>query len=317
MTTNKTSANVTETESSPITILSAEKQAFAALFCKGIVRQVTKQMHNLFAKNGSLHSPEQPMPVLLCGHFAFPQFWRPWCSEQTSFSKKTNRLFIKHFQCFARNFPNRGSPESITAIRKLKCTDPLKNNPLSTRSQRLRYAKYTKCHRFLQQPFSNAVSESESSIVKDCELSRLQDGKGRSYHIKQTKCHPPFWSSIRLFELRSALFFASAYDVHPMLLALFAVLSSKHTKSDPILHFRTVFRPWKMTQSRKQPVFDIKRKIYFKARFKYIFPLFAPHGTRCTFSNMCPRRCSAGVKSWKYALSVVETTSNPSSTGGV
>ena len=46
LTTNKTSANVTETESSPITILSAEKQAFAALFCKGIVRQVTKQMPN-------------------------------------------------------------------------------------------------------------------------------------------------------------------------------------------------------------------------------------------------------------------------------
>ena len=28
---------------------------------------------------------------------------------------KTNRLFIKHFQCFARNFPNRGSPEPVTA----------------------------------------------------------------------------------------------------------------------------------------------------------------------------------------------------------
>lgn len=55
LTTNKASANVTETESNPITILSAEKQAFAALFCKGIVRQATKQMHNLFAKNGSLH----------------------------------------------------------------------------------------------------------------------------------------------------------------------------------------------------------------------------------------------------------------------
>lgn len=86
-------------------------------------------MHNLFAKNGSLHSPEQHMPVLLCGHFAFPQFWRPWCSEQTLFSMKTNRLFIKHFQCFARNFPNRGSPESVTAIRKLKCTNPLKKQP--------------------------------------------------------------------------------------------------------------------------------------------------------------------------------------------
>ena len=55
------------------------------------------------------------MPVLLCGHFAFPQFWRPWCSEQTLFSKKTNRLFIKHFQCFARDFPNRGSPKPVTA----------------------------------------------------------------------------------------------------------------------------------------------------------------------------------------------------------
>ena len=29
-----------------------------------------------------------------------------------------------------------------------------------------------------------------------------------------------------------------------------------------------------MTQSRKQPVFDTKRKIYFKARFKYILLLF-------------------------------------------
>ena len=133
LTASKASANVTETESNPITILSAEKQAFAALFCKGIVRQATKQMHNLFAKNGSLHSPEQPMPVLLCGHFAFSQFWRPWCSEQTLFSMKTNRLFIKHFQCFARNFPNRGGPESVTAIRKLKCTNPLKK---TTRCQR-------------------------------------------------------------------------------------------------------------------------------------------------------------------------------------
>ena len=33
-------------------------------------------------------------------------------------------------------------------------------------SQRLRHAKHSKCHRFLQQPFSNAVSESESSAVK-------------------------------------------------------------------------------------------------------------------------------------------------------
>ena len=67
LTTNKASANVTETESSPTTILSAEKQAFAALFCKGIVRQVTKQMHNLFAKNGSLHLPNNLCPCFCAG----------------------------------------------------------------------------------------------------------------------------------------------------------------------------------------------------------------------------------------------------------
>ena len=74
-----------------------------------------------------------------------------------------------------------------------------------------------------------------------------------------------------------------------MLLALFAVLSSKRTKSNPILHFRTVFRPWKMTWSRKQPVFDAKRKIYLKARFKYILPLFAPPSEPAAPSRTCAR----------------------------
>ena len=67
LTANEPSANVTETESSPITILSAEKQAFAALFCKGIVRQATKQMHNLFAKNGSLHLSNNLCPCFCAG----------------------------------------------------------------------------------------------------------------------------------------------------------------------------------------------------------------------------------------------------------
>ncbi len=35
--------------------------------------------------------------------------------EQTLFSKKTNRLFIKHFQFFARDFLHRGSPKPVTA----------------------------------------------------------------------------------------------------------------------------------------------------------------------------------------------------------
>ena len=134
------------------------------------------------------HPPEQPMPVLLCGHFAFPQFLATVRNARNNpcFQEKNQQASYRSnpFQYFARNFPNRGSPESVTAIRKLNVPIRSKNNPLPTRSQRLRYAKHSKCHRFLQQPFSNAVSESESSIAKDCELSRLQDGKGRSYHIK-------------------------------------------------------------------------------------------------------------------------------------
>ena len=73
-----------------------------------------------------------------------------------------------------------------------------------------------------------------------------------------------------------------------MLLAIFATWNSKRTKSNPILHFCTVFRPWKMTRSRKQPVFDIKRKIYFKARFKYILPFFSPP-TPAAPSRKCAR----------------------------
>ena len=81
---------------------------------------------------------------------------------------------------------------SITAIRKLKCTDPLKNNPLSTRTQRLRYAKHSKCHRFLQQPFSNAVSESESSAVKRLRTQPASRREGTQLSRKVNEMPPSF-----------------------------------------------------------------------------------------------------------------------------
>ena len=106
---------------------------------------------------------------------------------------KTNRLFIKHFQCFTRNFPNRGSPESVTAIRKLKCTNPLKKSTRCQRSsQRLRYAKHSKCHRFLQQPFSNAVSESESSAVKRMRTQPASRREGTQLSRKVNEMPPSF-----------------------------------------------------------------------------------------------------------------------------
>ena len=139
LTANKVSANVTETESSPITILSAEKQAFAALFCKGIVRQVTKQMHNLFAKNGSLHSPEQPMPVLLCGHLLSRSFDARDAPNKPYFQRKLTDSLSNLFNALPAIFCTaevlsllllrKLQLHSITAIRKLKCTNPLKKQP--------------------------------------------------------------------------------------------------------------------------------------------------------------------------------------------
>ena len=116
---------------------------------------------------------------------------------------KTNRLFIKHFQCFARNFPNRGSPESVTAAQVSIALDycnteakmyqsAQKNNPLSTRTQRLRYAKHSKCHRFLQQPFSNAVSESESSDVKRMRTQPASRREGTQLSRKVNEMPPSF-----------------------------------------------------------------------------------------------------------------------------
>ena len=139
LTTNKTSANVTETESSPITILSAEKQAFAALFCKRIVRQATKQMHNLFAKNGSLHSPEQSMPVLLCGHLLSRSFDARDAPNKPYFQRKQTDSLSNIFNALPVIFRivevlsqlllRKLQLHSITAMRKLKCTNPLKKQP--------------------------------------------------------------------------------------------------------------------------------------------------------------------------------------------
>ena len=104
---------------------------------------------------------------------------------------KTNRLFIKHFQCFARDFLHCGSPKPVTAAQASIALDYCNTEAKMYRSAQ----KTTRCQRahkgFGTQNTpnatafcSNAVSESESSIAKDCELSRLQDGKGRSYHVK-------------------------------------------------------------------------------------------------------------------------------------
>ena len=139
LTTNKTSANVTETESSPITILSAEKQAFAALFCKGIVRQATKQMHNLFAKNGSLHLSNNLCPYLCAGILFSRSFDARDAPNKPYFQRKLTDSLSNIFNSLPAIFCTaevlsllllrKLQLHSITAIRKLKCTNPLKKQP--------------------------------------------------------------------------------------------------------------------------------------------------------------------------------------------
>lgn len=139
LTTNKTSANVTKTESSPITILSAEKQAFAALFCKEIVRQATKQMHNLFAKNGSLHLSNNLCPCFCAGILLSRSFDARDAPNKPYFQRKLTDSLSNIFNALPVIFRiaevlsllllRKLQLHSIIAIRKLKCTNPLKKQP--------------------------------------------------------------------------------------------------------------------------------------------------------------------------------------------
>ena len=52
--------------------------------------------------------------------------------------------------------------------------------------------------------------------------------------------------------------------------------------------------------------FSTQKEKYISKPDLNIFCLFF---ARCTFSNMCPRRCSAGVKSWKQAQSLLTSRS--------
>ena len=60
------------------------------------------------------------------------------------------------------------------------------------RTQRLRDAKHSKCHRFLQQPFSNAVPESESSAVKRMRTQPASRREGTQLSRKVNEMPPSF-----------------------------------------------------------------------------------------------------------------------------
>ena len=96
-------------------------------------------MHNLFAKNGSLHSPEQSMPVLLCGHLLSRSFDARDAPNKPYFQRKQTDSLSNIFNALPVIFRivevlsqlllRKLQLHSITAMRKLKCTNPLKKQP--------------------------------------------------------------------------------------------------------------------------------------------------------------------------------------------
>ena len=116
---------------------------------------------------------------------------------------KTNRLFIKHFQCFARDFLHCGSPKPVTAAQASIALDYCNTEAKMYRSAQ----KTTCCQRapkgfstqntpnataFLQQPFSNAVSESESSAVKRLRTQPASRREGTQLSRKVNEIPPSF-----------------------------------------------------------------------------------------------------------------------------
>ena len=182
---------------------------------------------------------------------------------------KTNRLFIKHFQCFARNFPNRGSPESVTAIRKLKCTNPLKTTRCQRSSQRLRHAKHSKCHRFLQQPFSNVVpeseSESESSAVKGMRTQSASRREGTQLSRKVNEMPPSFLKLNSPFRTPFRTFFRFRIGCSSYAFCLFCGFELKTHQIQPDFALSHRFQAFKDDTKPKTACFRHKKKNIFKS----------------------------------------------------
>ncbi|MFR3418197.1 MAG: hypothetical protein ACLTUM_09535 [Christensenellales bacterium] len=154
---------------------------------------------------------------------------------------------------------------SITAIRKLKCTDPLKNNPLSTRTQRLRYAKHSKCHRFLQQPFSNAVSESESSAVKRLRTQPASRREGTQLSRKVNEMPPSFLKLNSPFRTPFRTFFRFRIGCSSYAFGHFCNLELKTHQIQPDFALLHCFQALKDDAKPKTARFRHKKKNIFQS----------------------------------------------------
>ena len=232
-------------------------------------------MPNPFAKNGSSHSLNNLCPCFCAGILLSRSFDARDAPNKPYFQRKLTDSLSNIFNALPVIFLiaevlsllllRKLQLHSITAIRKLKCTDPLKNNPLSTRTQRLRYAKHSKCHRFLQQPFSNAVSESESSAVKRLRTQPASRREGTQLSRKVNEMPPSFLKLNSPFRTPFRTFFRFRIGCSSYAFGHFCNLELKTHQIQPDFALLHCFQALKDDAKPKTARFRHKKKNIFQS----------------------------------------------------
>ena len=133
------------------------------------------------------------------------------------------------------------------------------------RSQRLRYAKHSKCHRFLQQPFSNAVSESESSAVKRMRTQPASRREGTQLSRKVNEMPPSFLKLNSPFRTPFRTFFCFRIGCSSYALSHFCNLELKTHQIRPDFALLHRFQALKDDTKPKTVRFRHKKKNIFQS----------------------------------------------------
>ena len=143
-------------------------------------------------------------------------------------------------------------------------------------SQRLRHAKYIKCHRFLQQPFSNVVPESESSAVKRMRTPPASRREGTQLSRKVNEMPPSFLKLNSPFRTPFRTFFSLP---HMMLVLCFWSFLRFWAQNTPNPTRFCTFAPFSWLERwhrAENSPFSTRKEKYISRPNLNIFCLFSP-----------------------------------------
>ena len=132
-------------------------------------------------------------------------------------------------------------------------------------SQRLRHAKHSKCHRFLQQPFSNDVPESESSAVKRMRTQPASRREGTQLSRKVNEMPPSFLKLNSPFRTPFRTFFRFRIGCSSYALSHFCNLELKTHQIRPDFVLSHRFHALKDDTKQKNVRFRHKKKNIFQS----------------------------------------------------